>query len=297
MKNPTPTLFWVLGSLLLPLSASAYFSDVPSSHPNEGAIEFVQSEGIVQGYSDETFRPDVSINRAEFTKIIIEASVKKEEIENCLVSNPDLFSDTPKDQWYAKYVCVAKEQGIIGGYPEGTFKPEQSISFVEAAKILAESIDMFLGIFADFNESNPDPIWYREYVARIADYKAIPTNITRPEQTMTRGDIAEMLYRLLHSNAIRLSYRENEMKNRFGHLDIITPQTYQRYKDVVPVREHLNRVPQSTFVMIMGSFADKESAQTKAMKTGGWVLEVVGGQVEGRGVSILHQKGKGDIEL
>lgn len=46
------------------------FSDVPFNHLNAETIDYVQANGIVSGYPDGTFRPDQTINRAEFVKII-----------------------------------------------------------------------------------------------------------------------------------------------------------------------------------------------------------------------------------
>jgi len=55
---------------LLPISASASFSDVSPSHENYDAIMHVKDKGIVKGYADGTYGPGNNINRAEFTKIV-----------------------------------------------------------------------------------------------------------------------------------------------------------------------------------------------------------------------------------
>src|SRR3989339_626459 len=107
-----------------------YFSDVNSGNQFYEAILYAQEEGIIDGYDDNTFRPDNNINRAEFVKIIMGSVFDVEEIsgENC-------FSDV-SNEWFAKYVCTAKTNSIIQGYPDGLFHPEYDISFTEAAKII-----------------------------------------------------------------------------------------------------------------------------------------------------------------
>ncbi|MEK7563157.1 MAG: S-layer homology domain-containing protein, partial [Patescibacteria group bacterium] len=60
----------LLAPLLLPLQALAAFSDVSSTHPNAEAIAYVKAEGIVSGYPDGTYRPNQTINRAEFVKFV-----------------------------------------------------------------------------------------------------------------------------------------------------------------------------------------------------------------------------------
>lgn len=124
MKTP----LFLLPLLLTPLTVHANaFSDVEASHANAEAITYVQGEGIVNGYPDGTFQPFAAINRAEFTKIVMGALFNDMEGGNCF---PDV-----KDQWFAPYVCRAKAEGIIGGYPDGTFGPEKPVSFAEAATI------------------------------------------------------------------------------------------------------------------------------------------------------------------
>ncbi len=112
----------------------ADFKDVPQSHPNYEAINYVQEQQIVQGYGDNIFKPDKQINRAEFTKIILESSVETLHA----TSLQDCFTDI-QNQWFAKYICLAKNKEIINGYSDGTFKPSQNISFVEVAKIIVKA--------------------------------------------------------------------------------------------------------------------------------------------------------------
>lgn len=172
---------------LLASTASASFSDVDEGHENYNAIIYVQSAGIVEGYSDGMYRPDSTINRAEFTKIIIESRFSDEAIESCLGNSTLSFSDVVVSEWYAKYVCVAFEEGIVSGYPDGTYGSAKYISIVEAAKIIVNAYDI---------ETEVDDIWYKPYMVAMGDRGALPTSITEFEQEITRGEMAEMIYRL-----------------------------------------------------------------------------------------------------
>lgn len=171
------------------------FSDVPARHPHADAIAFVRSEGIVGGYPDGTFRPDHLINRAELVKMLIAsyyAGVQGPGPEECL-QDPMIFSDVSRE-WFASYVCVAKSMGIIGGYPDGSFRPGQQISFVEAAKIMVN----FLRVDAREQPLTPgDPVWYEPFVRYLEERSSIPQTITTFNHTMTRGEVAEILYRLM----------------------------------------------------------------------------------------------------
>lgn len=174
-----------LGVLLISSTASAAFSDVNSSHPNFEAIEYVQSQGIVQGYEDGTYQPDNLINRAEFTKIVMEASVNDSVLNEC---TDESFNDVPLDQWFAKYVCAAKLFQVIDGYSDGTFRPTENIVFVEASKILVNT-------FLLPTEADPE-VWYKNYVTLLGEFGVIPTSINEFGQKLTRGQMAEMIWRL-----------------------------------------------------------------------------------------------------
>ncbi|MDD4287503.1 MAG: S-layer homology domain-containing protein [Candidatus Peribacteraceae bacterium] len=167
----------------LPMS----FVDVSSTHPNADAIAFVKSQGIVSGYADGTFRPDQYINRAELLKILV-LSIQ--------TSNPDFhctfkthFSDVDEQAWYGEYLCKVlwDPDAWVEGYPDGTFRPTAPINFVEAAKILDRALD-FTG--------TEGKTWYEGYARQLANRNAIPLSIKRFDQSITRGEMAEMIYRL-----------------------------------------------------------------------------------------------------
>jgi sortase (surface protein transpeptidase) len=162
-------------------TAFAEFRDVHVTNPNYEGIAYAQSLGIVEGYADGAFRPEASINRAEFTKIITEAYYPGQ------ANGSDCFPDV-KTEWFAKYICFSKDIHFISGYPDGSFKPANEINFVESAKILAN---------AQGFEITPDPdFWFKPYVEKLAQANAIPTSIKSFSQNITRGEMAEMVYRL-----------------------------------------------------------------------------------------------------
>ena len=132
-KKMKKTLFAFGLFLCMPSLLQAAFSDVSSDHLNYDAINYVQQNGIVNGYPDGTYKPDEFINRAEFTKIVIEASFPGQALgSNCF---PDVTAE-----WFSKYVCFAKGQGIISEYPDGTFKPGNNVAFSEDSKIIVNSV-------------------------------------------------------------------------------------------------------------------------------------------------------------
>jgi hypothetical protein len=182
--------------ILLPCASAAAFPDVPAGHPNADAIEYVQAQGIVQGYSDGTYHPDDSVNRAEFTKILVGSlSLSSDEKAGCFGNQQhapetesfDLFTDVQEGHWFWPFVCVARSRSMVQGYADGSFKPENGINFAEAAKIVTTAFG--------FPSSQTD-VCYEGYVRALAEKSAIPASITSFNQPVTRGEMAEMIYRL-----------------------------------------------------------------------------------------------------
>ena len=116
--------------LLMPVGACAAstYSDI-SNHWNKEKIESWADKGYVSGYADGTFKPDQYITRAEFMTLVNKAF-------NFTDIVPIDYSDVNPEAWYGNTVSRAKAAGYISGYPDGTMKPDNTISREEAASII-----------------------------------------------------------------------------------------------------------------------------------------------------------------
>lgn len=175
----------VLLSILAPLPAVVHattFRDASAS-PYAQAIADLQLNGAIEGYADGTFKPNATINRAEFLKIVLAARDGK--------TPPDVsggcFPDVERGAWYGPWVCSALQDGIVDGYPDGTFQPDGEISFVEAAKILANAFGQ---------QPQGAGEWYEPFASALETSNAIPTTIAALDAHVRRGEMAEMLWRL-----------------------------------------------------------------------------------------------------
>lgn len=177
-------------------TAFAAFTDIGSSSPYYDAVVYAEQNTIVSGYPDGSFKPDNSINRAEFTKIIVGAGTGYNPSQD--PSGFDIyalvgvdFTDVISGEWYVPYLRKAVASEIISGYPDGSFRPAQSINFAEASKIIV------VGLGGDFAGAGyPPDEWYAKYVHVLADRHAIPTTINSFDQMVTRGEMVEMIYRM-----------------------------------------------------------------------------------------------------
>lgn len=105
-----------------------------------------------------------TINRAEFAKLLVVNAGF--ETSNC-----DVFPDVPEDVWFNEYVCTLNDHGFMSGYPDGNFKPYESILRAEAAKIIYSAFEVdyacpLPALFTDV-ESNQ---WYYDSVNELAAY-------------------------------------------------------------------------------------------------------------------------------
>jgi hypothetical protein len=176
------TLF--ISRINLPFT-SVVFSDVNSDNPFFDAISYLKENDFISGYSDNTYKPNNGINRAEFVKIIIGTIYTENEIAACVASKT--FSDVKQSDWFYPYVCVAANNGIVNGYSDGSFKPGNPINFAESAKIIVNAFGY---------KTSTKELWYQSYVEKLEELNAIPSSICSISKNITRGEMAEMIYRL-----------------------------------------------------------------------------------------------------
>lgn len=198
----------VLGfmSILITAQGLAYAAGAPSdigSSKYQTAIEFLYDEGVVSGYDDGTFRPDYELNRAELVKFV--AGTRGKDIDATQYKN--CFPDV-NEEWYAKYVCYAKSEGWVHGYPDGFFRPGNKVNKVEAMKIAVIAFGMDEGLsngvdnFVELPYSDLDDMaWYYPYfqMAYWNDLIEETSGRYQPSANMTRGQISEVVYRVLRS--------------------------------------------------------------------------------------------------
>ncbi len=158
------------------------FTDISDS-PYKTSIEYLYDSGVVEGYSDGSFGPNKKINRAEIIKIILEASTN-EDIGHKL----NCFKDV-RGSWYAKYVCYAKENGIVEGYSDGKFRPAQNVNMVEGLKMGIESFPVEVG-----SANNP---WYQKYINFVHNNNIFSKYSVLPQKDMTRGEMAHLIHQMM----------------------------------------------------------------------------------------------------
>lgn len=111
------------------------FTDVDKGDWFNTPVSTLSAMGIIGGYEDGSFQPNASITRAEFAAIAVRFFEEK-SVDYDMGS----FIDIEGDEWYADAIQAAKEYGIIGGYPDGSFQPNDVITRAEACSIVNRTL-------------------------------------------------------------------------------------------------------------------------------------------------------------
>lgn len=175
------------------LVLAAGFSDIQHSR-YQNAIEYLQGKGIIAGYADGSFGADLPVNRAELLKMLV---LSKEEHPS-MEQYHDCFPDVAQE-WFAPFVCYAKEKEWVSGYPDGLFKPGQTVKTEEAIKMLIKSYgyranqSSSVGAYADADPS----AWYAPYMNIVKQMNIMDDvdNTIGIGHPMTRGTASDMMYR------------------------------------------------------------------------------------------------------
>jgi len=187
------------GSLPVALAADPPFPDMATSwFRYSESVTYLRARGVIKGYDDGTFKPQNPINRAEFLKIVFHARSSTEP-----VSGGGCFSDVPEDAWFAPFVCAAKRRGIIGGYPDGTFKPEQTVNIAEALK-------MVLQAYGTDVQEKPGEAWYEAYAQELDRNDVFPRHAYLPWENLSRQRAADLIARIVRHDEERIIPRLSE---------------------------------------------------------------------------------------
>jgi hypothetical protein len=112
-------------------TSTAHFTDVPVGHPFYRYIESLYARGLISGYADGTFHPYEAVTRGQVAKIVVSAA-------GYTLDNPERasFSDVAAGTTYYRYIETARTQGILSGYPDGTFRVNAAATRGQIAKIV-----------------------------------------------------------------------------------------------------------------------------------------------------------------
>ena len=195
MKKRILTWLLAVGMLasLLTVPAGAAnatrFSDVADNY-TATAIETLRLMGVLDGYSDGTFRPNAALTRAQFCKMAVYAMDGSSELGR--YSTVTIFPDVKPSFWASSYINMAAKKGVIAGFADGKFKPNQTVTAGPAVTILMRGLG--------YKDENMGGVWPQGYMAEAKTCGLLKsTGITSAYSALTRGQAAKLFLNLFEA--------------------------------------------------------------------------------------------------
>lgn len=160
-------------------SASAVFTDVTDTEVAQ-AVEVLSGLGIVSGDGTGAYYPDSGLTRSQFCKLIVLTEGHGDSVASSAYKT--LFSDVPASRWDAPYVNLAYSEGLVAGYGNGSFGPDDGVTVSQAVTIALR----LLG----YTDADIGPFWPEE----LGLLEGISSD---GDHLLTRGEAAVLLYTLL----------------------------------------------------------------------------------------------------
>ncbi|MGI2297024.1 S-layer homology domain-containing protein [Paenibacillus sp. GXUN7292] len=183
----------------IPDDAGKLLSDI-KGHWAEAAIRQAVHAGIVKGYPDNSFKPNSSTTRAEFIVMLMN-QLKHFNQEGKLA-----FTDKQKiGDWAIPAIARAVDAGIINGYADGSFRPNEAITRAEMAAILSRALQLTEAETSatGFADDNAIPSWAKSAVQAVQQLGLIEGrdgNRFAPNDRLTRAESVVVLLRLLSNS-------------------------------------------------------------------------------------------------
>ncbi|OQB15261.1 MAG: Surface layer protein precursor [Firmicutes bacterium ADurb.Bin193] len=188
MKNLKKALALVVSLTMLmgTVVFAGTFSDVQDSHAYAEAIELGVALKLYTGYEDGSFKPEGDITRAEFAAIVVRMLGQEDQAEGA--KGATKFTDVASTDWAAGYINIASSLGIINGYGDGTFGPNDNVTYEQAVKMVVVALGYELAAGGNY------PVGY----LTIAQQNGITTGVKGVNGVkMNRGQVAQLVYNAL----------------------------------------------------------------------------------------------------
>ena len=158
----------------------------------EDSVDTLITLGLVNGYEDDTYKPNNTITRAEMAKLMVVALGQDGKVSEAS-KKQSKFKDM-KGNWAYGYVNVASDLGVINGYPDGTFGPQNNVSYAEATAMIIRALEY------DSEVKKSKEVWpsnYINYANKLSLYSSV--GAVKADDGAKRGNVAIMLWNMLRT--------------------------------------------------------------------------------------------------
>jgi PKD repeat protein len=167
------------------------FTDVPYGHRNYVHINALVGLGIINGYSDNTFRPSNTLTRAQAAIMIVRAiGLSTEGVSSS-------FTDVPPTHAAYKFISAAYQAGIINGYSDGTFKPIANVTRAQIAIMVQRAFNVQASETVISFTDVPEGYAPKKFIETLASQKIVngySDGTFKPLNNVTRAQFSTMIY-------------------------------------------------------------------------------------------------------
>ena len=176
------------------------FSDFKAEHYAYEAVQSLSNLNAISGYADGTFRPDASVTRGQAAAMI-------NRILKHVPKKSASYTDVSSGHIFAHDIAAIQELGVINGFKDGTFRPDETMTRAQMAVIVKNAFNIQQSmvstssdtkVYADISASYwaHDAIVLMKVIDLTTGFK---TNVFRPTDQATRADFSAAVYNGLHS--------------------------------------------------------------------------------------------------
>lgn len=181
-------LGWVLvcalmGGILMQPALAVSFPDVDEASGYAEAVEVLLGMGIMQGEPDGNFHPNGKVTRGQMAAIICRVLGE----QNNLIPDGTQFTDVPTNHWANGYVVKVASLGIVNGYGDGTFGPENTVTYAQALTMIVRT----MGLEEDAISAGGYPDGY----VKVAVENGLAGKFNAAQnEPLTRWQVAEIVF-------------------------------------------------------------------------------------------------------
>jgi len=159
------------------------------------AVDALMSLGIVNGYTDGSYKPENTVTRAEMAKLLVTALGHGDLAQGSESS----FKDA-KGKWYDGFVAMAAGLELVTGYPDGTFKGDNPVSYQEAIVMTLRALG-----YTNSAVNNGVNAYNASKYKALGATVGLLDNVTYKNSGANRGDIAVIVYNALETETVDIN--------------------------------------------------------------------------------------------
>jgi len=182
------------------------FVDI-ENHPARAEIMALAEKGIINGVTATEFKPEDNITRAQVA-ILLTAALKIAPDKQSVLS----FEDVPAGSWYHDYVVAAVKAGLMTGYSDSTFAPDENVNREQITAMIARALKMkstpalsagtaeqIISRFKDKGDISPWAVPDIALAVSLGIASGSPEDAFAPQKPATRAEVAVMVLRMCNS--------------------------------------------------------------------------------------------------